>query len=56
MECTHTSDWWKQMVPCICCGAPYDEQEMVLLLGHDALTAQQLALIERMKAEATHVD
>lgn len=27
MNCTHTSDWWKNMVPCVCCGAPYSDEE-----------------------------
>lgn len=25
--CTHTGDWWKEMLPCVCCGAPYSDEE-----------------------------
>lgn len=26
-ECTHTSDWWKNMMHCVCCGASYSDEE-----------------------------
>ena len=26
-QCTHTSDWWKEMLPCACCGALYSDEE-----------------------------
>jgi len=26
-ECTHTSDWWKQMIYCCVCGEPYSDEE-----------------------------
>ena len=25
--CSHTSDWWKQHVRCVCCGAAYSDEE-----------------------------
>ena len=29
--CTHTSDWWKQMIPCAACGARYSDEEADLV-------------------------
>ena len=26
-KCTHTSDWWKEMIHCACCGAEYSDEE-----------------------------
>lgn len=26
-QCTHTRDWWKNMVPCWSCGEPYSDEE-----------------------------
>ena len=31
--CGHTSDWWKNFERCACCGAEYDEAEMLRLAG-----------------------
>ena len=29
--CTHTSDWWKEMLPCLVCGAPYSDEEALAI-------------------------
>jgi hypothetical protein len=56
-ECTHTSDWWKQMIPCVCCGAMYSDEEAERIAAdahhnfHLFSTAQQ-AIINRHQAES----
>jgi hypothetical protein len=53
-ECLHTSDWWKQMIPCVCCGAMYSDEEAQQIAYENTrvFESQQLADIERMKAES----
>ena len=53
-ECTHTSDWWKEMKHCVCCGAPYSDEEADAIANESTRTfsAQQLAEIARHEAES----
>ena len=50
-DCTHTSAWWKQMKPCLCCGAIYsDEEAEALTPKHERrFTREQEELIERLE-------
>jgi hypothetical protein len=60
-ECTHTSDWWKNMVPCACfrfagCGAMYTDEEADQIgrrmhNSYASFTAEQQAIINRHQAE-----
>lgn len=54
--CTHTSDWWKEMIPCVCCGAMYSGDEADLIAEESrrrqpVFTAAQLAIIEQLEKE-----
>lgn len=51
--CTHTSDWWKEMLPCVCCGAMYSDEEAERIGNESTRTfsAQQLAIIAAHEAE-----
>lgn len=49
-QCTHTSDWWKQMVPCMVCGTIYSDDEADRIANHKSreyrgFTAEQEAII-----------
>jgi hypothetical protein len=55
-ECTHTSDWWKQMIPCICCSALYSDDEAEQIanassMAYREFTADQQAIIARHEME-----
>jgi DNA-directed RNA polymerase subunit RPC12/RpoP len=47
------------MVTCICCGAPYDEEEMERISDCPSkrrFSAEQESVIDRLKAEAEECD
>jgi hypothetical protein len=55
-RCTHTSDWWKNMVPCCGCGAIYSDEEAEDIAAESSrnrptLTAAQESVIERIRNE-----
>ena len=55
--CTHTSDWWKEMIPCVCCGAMYSDAEAERIseeseMNYRRFTADQQAIIARHEAES----
>jgi len=54
--CTHTSDWWKEMLPCVCCGAMYSDEEADAIANdsrsHGGFSAAQQAIIDRLEAES----
>jgi len=54
--CTHTSDWWKEMIPCVCCGAMYSDEAAEQIsnasnAAYHEFTGDQLAIIARHEAE-----
>lgn len=55
--CTHTSDWWKEMVSCLCCGAIYSDDEAESIAekserDYRQFTAEQQAIIARQEEES----
>ena len=55
--CTHASDWWKQMIPCVCCGAQYSDEEAERIAKdsrkfYRRLTAEELSIIAQHEAES----
>ena len=52
-ECTHTSDWWKQMIPCAVRGEQYSDEEADEIdhAARRTSTIEQQAYIARMTAE-----
>ena len=52
-QCTHSSDWWKNMERCVACDAPYsdEEAEMIANQAPREFSNEQLAIIDRMRAE-----
>ena len=55
-ECTHTSDWHKQMLRCEFCGMEYsvEESDRISVLASRPLnfTSEQQAIIARHEAES----
>jgi len=53
-SCIHTSDWWKEMIPCICCGAMYRDEEAERIANESTrvFSAEQLAIIAQHEAES----
>ena len=54
MTCTHTSDWHKNMRPCVACGAEYSDEEAEYISGNAARTfnrEQQTMIIKMMEEE-----
>ena len=54
-RCTHTSDWWKNMVPCFGCGAMYSDEDAEQIaadseLEYAVFTAEQQAFIDHSNA------
>jgi hypothetical protein len=57
LGCTHTSDWWKQMIPCVCCGAMYNDEEAKRIAYETAnpgrcFSQEQLDYIRRQEEDA----
>ena len=54
MKCNHTSDWWKNMIPCLSCGEIYSEEEADRLSARNYyvrhFTPKQEQVIETLKA------
>ena len=55
-ECTHTSDWWKEMISCACCGAMYSDEEAERIAAdsdkaYRSFTTEQQAIIAKHEAE-----
>jgi hypothetical protein len=47
--CSHTSDWWKRHVPCVCCGATYSDEEADQIADNPVnrhFTPEQQAIID----------
>lgn len=56
-DCTHTSNWWKEMVPCASCGELFSDDESERLArkserSYPIFTPEQQALIDREEAES----
>jgi hypothetical protein len=52
-ECTHSSDWWKEMIHCCVCGAEYSDEEADRIANESTRTfsAAQLAIIAAHESE-----
>jgi hypothetical protein len=58
-QCTHTTDWWKNMVACACCGEPYSDEESERVeressRSHPVFTAAQQAFIDAHNREESN--
>jgi hypothetical protein len=53
-KCTHTSDWWKNQLACICCGALYSDEEAEEIANESTrtFTAKQERIIAMLQAES----
>lgn len=59
-SCTHTSDWWKEMVTCVCCGAMYSDEKANRIArqmhnSYACFSGHEQAIIDRLKAENEEV-
>ena len=59
-QCTHTSDWHKEMVTCSVCGAEYSDEEAERI-GADVVrplgfSAAEMEIIRRHEAESDEAD
>ena len=55
-KCTHTSDWWKNMVSCICCGAQYSDEEADAIANESDrayrhFSDKEIEIIENLKSQ-----
>lgn len=54
MECTHTTEWWKNHTKCICCETLYSDEEAERLADKSdrEFSQEQLNQIEKWEREA----
>ena len=52
-QCTHTSDWHKEMIPCSVCGTEYSDEEAERIGNESTRTfsREQLAIIAARESE-----
>ena len=53
--CSHTSDWWKQHVPCVCCGAAYSDEDAGYIVSKPEnrhFTPEQQAIVDSIYWQA----
>ena len=59
-ECIHTSDWWKNMRSCMCCGTLYSDEEAGRIANqglHSGLfTAEQEKIVAQHERDNENID